>query len=183
MAPHTLLIERQEATAPVQGGRVAWPRIKRVIAHQWELGRPELGWLCFCPPEAVRFNRIGPIYLAHAREWAHGRELESLRWKLLYPAPLSIRGKAVAVQPDRERPGYWRALSEWEAINAERVLRRFCEPLVQPCSDRWEGLKWQISGEPLLQLARSSATEREQILQEFALQRAAARQAAAARAA
>ena len=121
MAPHTLLIERQEATAPVQGGRVAWPRIKRVIAHQWELGRPELAWLCFCPPEAVRITRVGPVHLAHGGDWAYGRELESLRWKLLYPIPLSIRGKAVAVGPDLERPCCWRALSEWEATNTESV--------------------------------------------------------------
>jgi hypothetical protein len=135
MAPHTLLIERQESSAPVPGGRCAWSRIQQVIAHQWELGLPELGWLCFCPPEEIRLNRIGPIHLAHAREWAIGRELESLRWKLLYPAPISIRGKAVAVRPDQDRLGGWRALTWWEAINAHRVLRAYSLPLTQPASD------------------------------------------------
>lgn len=137
MAPHTLLIDREEGPAPVPGGRIAWPRIKRVIAHQWELGLADLGWLCLCPPREVRFSRIGPVYLAHAREWAYGQELESLRWKLLYPSPVSIRGKAVAVRHDRDRRGSWRALTQWEAINAEQVLRAYSLPLTQPSSCCW----------------------------------------------
>lgn len=176
MAPHTLLIDRGEGFGG--GVHVAWPRIKRVIAHQWELGRPELGWLCFCPPEAIRFNRVGPVYLAHAREWAVTRELESLRWKLLYPAPLPIRGKAVAVRPDRERPGCWRALTEWEAINAERVLRHYCEPLTQPDCDRWDGLRQQMGGRDHDRAFRAKSPEaRDAVMLQIARERLAARQA------
>jgi hypothetical protein len=168
MAPHTLLIEREEATAPVLGGRVAWPRIKRVIAREWAMSRAELAAEIGCPPEAVRFNRVGPVHLAHAREWAIGRELESLRWQLLYPVPLSIRGKAVAVRPDRERPGCWRALTEWEAANAERVLRAYGPMLTQPCSDRWQGLRAQLHGAWARRFPLGSPQEREELLMAFA---------------
>jgi hypothetical protein len=182
MAPHTLLIDRDESTAPAAGGRVAWPRIKRVIAHQWEMGRLDLAWLCFCPPEAVRITRVGPVYLAHGGDWAYGRELESLRWKLLYPSPLSIRGKAVAVRPDRERPGCWRALSEWEAINAERVLRAHGLMLTQPASDRWQGLRQQLHGEWARRFPLGSPQEREELLMAFAEHQLQARQAVSAEA-
>ncbi|MGB5135422.1 MAG: hypothetical protein WBN89_09650 [Prochlorococcaceae cyanobacterium] len=175
MAPHTLLIERAESHG------IAWPRIKKVVAHQWELGIPEMAWLCFCPPEAVRITRVGPVHLAHGGDWARCRELESLRWKLLYPIPLSIRGKAIAVRPDRERPGCWRALSEWEASNAERVFRAHGLMLNQPSADRWHGLRMQIHGEwsRRLYLARSDE-QREAALTAFALHRAEVKRAARA---
>ncbi|MFO7788632.1 MAG: hypothetical protein R6W87_12855 [Halospina sp.] len=174
MAPHTLLIDRGKAFSG--GDHIAWPRIKRVIAHQWDMDRLDLVWLCFCPPEAVRFNRVGPVYLAHAGEWALTGQLESRCWKLLYPSPLSIRGKAVAVRPDRECPGYWRAPTEWEAINAERVLKHLCQPLTQPDCDRWDGLGRQMLGhERDRELRARTPEELDAVMLEIAQQRLAAR--------
>ncbi|MGL6133568.1 MAG: hypothetical protein ACRC1L_05205 [Prochlorococcaceae cyanobacterium] len=176
MAPHTLLIDREEAHCG--GVHLAWPRIKRVIAHQWELGRPEMAWLCFCPPEAVRISRVGPIHLAHGGEWARCRELESLCWDLPpLQGTLRIRGKAIALRPDFERPGRWRALTEREAINAERVLPAYAPVLTQPCSDRWSGLLREISGEPLMRIGHASTAGRERILLDYAQRRAEARRA------
>lgn len=110
----------------------------------------ELASEIHCPPEAVRFSRVGPIYLAHAREWAIGRELESLRWQLLYPGPLSIRGRALAVRPAHEanpsKQRQWRALTAWEATNAQRVLQAFSEPLTPCACWRWDGIKRRIYG-------------------------------------
>jgi hypothetical protein len=151
MAPHTLLIERAESTGPVTGGRIAFTRIKPLVTRGWEISRAELASEIGCPPEAVRFNRVGPIYLAHGREWAESRELDSLCWKLLYPALLHIRGRALAVRPaeqaDPWRQRQWRALTEWEAINARAVLQRFAEPLTPCAAERWDGIKGRIYGQ------------------------------------
>jgi hypothetical protein len=171
MAPHTLLIDRGEGHSA--GVHIAWPRIKKVIAHQWELGTAEMAWLCFCPLEAVRISQVGPVHLAHGSEWAESRELESLRWKLLYPAPLAIRGKAIAVRPDHTRPGGWRALTEWEASNAEQVLRAYSEKLTPSTSDRWQGLLWRIHGQWARRFLLASPQEREKILAAFAQHEAA----------
>jgi hypothetical protein len=180
MAPHTLLIERKEFPAPVQGGRVACCQITRVIARGWQMSRAELACEIGCPPEAVRFSRVGPIHLAHAREWALGRELESLRWKLLYPLPLSIRGKAVAVRPDHQadpwRQRRWRALTEWEAINAERVLEWHGEQLGPCACDRWHGLRMRIHGRWAQRLHLAAPSEKEAALIAFARHEAGMRQ-------
>ena len=168
MAPHTLLIDRGERISPSIS--LAWPRIRSVIAHQWELELADLAWICRCPPEAITISRCGPIHIAHGGLWARARELESLRWALV--DPLVISGTAMAIRPDHERPGCWRALTSWEASNALLVLQARSEPITQPCCCRWSRLRMQLSGPWLSRISRAATTaERERILCSYAQQR------------
>ncbi len=173
MAPHTLLIDRGEA---VSGGvPVAWPWIRSVIAHRWDLSTADLAWLCHCPIEAVVISRVGPVHIAHGGAWARVRELESLSWSLV--EPVSISGKALAIRPDHENGG-WRALTSWEAGNAERVLRGHGGEITQPTSRCWERLEQQLSGERLARYVSATWRERLEILRTFAVERAEAKRQA-----
>ncbi|MFO7630842.1 MAG: hypothetical protein R6W06_15295, partial [Prochlorococcaceae cyanobacterium] len=141
MAPHILLIDRGESV--VSGALISWPRIRSVIAHQWEMSAEMLIWLCHCPPEALTISRLGPIHIAHGGSWAQSQELESLRWGYL-DRPL-IHGKAVGIRPDPCNGG-WRALSSWEASNAQRVLSEHGSPITQRSCRIWERFGWQWMG-------------------------------------
>jgi hypothetical protein len=159
--PFLLFIDRGESDGH------CWPRIRRNAAFRWLQEPADLAWCIGCPEDQLVISRCGPVHLAHGGDWARARELECFRWSLVDPLVLS--GKAVAVRPDSDWGG-WRALSEWEAGNAERVLRRYGDPITRACSSRWDAVVRQLSGERLLRYVGGTREEQAEILQEFALE-------------
>lgn len=176
MAPHILLIDRGESV--VSGALISWPRIRSVIAHQWEMSAEMLIWLCHCPPEALTISRLGPIHIAHGGSWAQSQELESLRWGYL-DRPL-IHGKAVGIRPDPCNGG-WRALSSWEASNAQRVFSEHGSPITQRSCRIWERFGWQwMGGERRQRWCLGDHNSRAAIVAEVQAERLAAERQAAA---
>jgi hypothetical protein len=125
-----------------------------------------------CPPEALTVSRVGPVLLAHGGEWARARELECLHWPLV--DPVRISGKAVAIRPDHHTGG-WRALTNAEADNAERVLFRYGGQITPSACCRWAQLRGQLGGWRLERLNRARAAEREELMLQFAREQAAGR--------
>ena len=131
VVPSSLLIRRHQYS---QG---QFTRIEPLKVSCWVLSSGELAEHCRCPVEALRFSRVGPVFLAHGGVWAQLEALDSLRWPHL-DRPV-IHGPAVAVRPllARDRftgetfaPGCWRALTPWEACNAQWVLSEYTGPLM-----------------------------------------------------
>lgn len=131
MVPASLLICRHE----YKHGQFS--RIDPLKVSGWLLSPSELAEHCCCPVEALRFSRVGPVFLAHGGGWAQLEALDSLRWPYL-DRPV-IHGPAVAARPllARDRftgsefaPDCWRALTPWEVSNAQWVLSEYTGPLM-----------------------------------------------------
>jgi len=164
MVPSSVLIRRHQYS---QG---QFTRIDPLRVSGWLLPLAELAEHCRCPIEALRFSRVGPVHLAHGGTWAQLEALDSLRWPLL-DRPV-IHGPAVAVRPLLARdqfardgvtgtgpaPGSWRALSPWEASNAQWMLAEYTGPLMPPSCPVDEAflrsLGWPLHGH-YLQARRS----------------------------
>lgn len=131
MVPSSLLIRRHE----FRHGQFS--RIDPLKVSGWLLSASALAEHCRCPVGALRVSRVGPVHLTHGGSWAQLEALDSLRWPHL-DRPV-IHGPAVAVRPllARDRftgeafvPGSWRALTPWEASNAQWILSEYTGPLM-----------------------------------------------------
>lgn len=159
MAPQILLIQRKALT---HSDHVC-TAIGVHVPPEPVLSKELLGWLCFCPPEALTFSMIGPIVVAHGGAWAKARELESLHWPLL--GGTVIHGKAVGVSR-RVAEGQYEALSESEAHHAKRILWKHCSALVQRCCPIHQAFEQGLPWDELQHFRASDLAGQAEIVQQ-----------------
>ncbi len=129
MSIHLLLISREERPSH------AFSRIRLVVCPTPDLDHTLVSCLVGCPPEELKFTRVGPVEVAHGGQWAKKRQLDSLRWPFL-DRPV-IHGPAVGLRLGVRWPGEcacqeplaMRPLTEWEGRSALGWLEGKAEPL------------------------------------------------------
>jgi hypothetical protein len=171
MALQILLIQRKL----IANSELAYSAIKAHVPPEPVLGPELLCWLCFCPPEALTISKIGPIVVAHGGAWAKARELESLHWPLL--GGTAIHGKAVGLSR-QQRDGEHEALSESEALHAQRVLARHCSALVQSCCPIHQAFEQGLPWDELVHFRASDLAGQAEIVQQSRQRRRALAMAA-----
>ena len=171
MALQILLIQRKL----IAHSELAYSAIKAHVPPEPVLGPELLCWLCFCPPEALTISKIGPIVVAHGGTWAKARELESLHWPLL--GGTAIHGKAVGLSR-QQRDGEHEALSESEALHAQRILWRHSSALIQSRSRIHHAFEQGLPWDELQHFRASDLAGQAEIVQQSRLRRRALAMAA-----